>query len=276
MNLPSSPKYHSTTMRSWMPRAFLALSAGLSFGCSATSQQSDVLELGGLDTNGDGLLTDEDLEPGQAAIYLSYWAPGSSGEPVEIRHVAEQPRMFFDEGQIMCPPGWGLRVQVTDSNVEQDFFVQFWFADTDPANAEMSVGQGDIELVGVDIPSLEQGGEARGPFEAPMRISESTGATSSGRHEGDVNIEVAYYSPGTTPTGERFLIHSVAFRDIRTAVPLDVVSVDECLNTSSTSECQAVYNGDCFPTIADACSAAGCAANGCQIAESLPPQISCT
>jgi hypothetical protein len=227
------------------------------------------------DGAGDAAQDDAGLRSGQAVIHLSYWAPDNSGEPVELRHVAEGPHLYFDEQQLMCPPGWGLKVPVADPALAEEFAVFFWFADTNTDADAMSAGTGEMSFIAVDIPTSEHGGQSDGPFEKSMIISQSTGSVSSGEYDGDASIEVAFYAPDAAATGEKIVVHSVAFRDVETDVPDDTSPVGVCDEPAEPDECAAVYEGNCFGSLAEACEAAGCAESECNVAETLPPQVAC-
>ncbi|MEY4549825.1 MAG: hypothetical protein RL685_6020 [Pseudomonadota bacterium] len=179
-------------------------------------------ELGTLDANRDGLLTDEDLRPGEAAVHLTHRAAAGEGGDAgarPVRHVTSDAFIYYDENALMCPPGWGLKVPVQTPELARDVALFFWFRDTTPELLEMAAGQAEAFTVSVDIPEIEHGGRDDGPYLEPVTITGSTGSTSSGWFEGGAQVGVAFYDSNPVASGESFQIHGVAFNTVRTEVP---------------------------------------------------------
>lgn len=241
-------------------------------GCdgSSTPGTESGVDLGPLDTNQDGRLTDDDVELGQSALALTYSPPDGEGKPVSIRHITEDAFILFDINEIMCPPGWGIQFAVDGIDGVEDFSVSVWFHDSDVDSKFLTPGTSDVFVVATDFPLVEHGGTTDGPFATPMTITSSTDDSSTGYFDSEVDVDVGFYAPDSEPTGEGVVVDGVAFRGVVVREPGEPVG--RC--DDEPNVCLATFEGVCYPSVEEACAAAACATS-CNTLDSLPAQVYC-
>lgn len=166
----------------------------------------------------DGVLTDEDLQPGQTAILFTYTPIDTKASSIDFAYISDNSEIIYDERALMCPQGWAIWVRVPETLTGNKFSVFVWFHDTNSEKEEMSAGSGQVFAMSVDIPSIEHGKVTYGPFSGGVSITESTGSITSGWINEEVLIETGFYQENQIPSGEKFYIKGIAFNDIPTVL----------------------------------------------------------
>lgn len=189
-------------------RALLALSVlSLASGCAGRrggnggDDDDDTSGgLAGLDTDGDGELTDADLSSGDAAAYIR--VSGGDDDGVEIASE--------DGGAILVPGdgSWGLVMEAGGSYALQ---LGLYFEDPDFEDFELSVGTGALQWVNVSSTSEEFLFWASSS-DGSVNVTSTDGETASGYFDGVVDITVA--DQFESPTGATLRIEGFAFREV--------------------------------------------------------------
>lgn len=269
--------------------------------CNNKSERNEsTSDSSGREKNSDEVPTEVALEQGQARVRFVYTPPGNDNESVELTLISNEPRIFYDDGANMCPPGWGLMVPIESDELAEEGAIFLWFNDTDTSKLEMVAGESDVSIMSVDLPPIENGGKAREP-EGTVTITETTGKSTSGWWRGNEEISIAFYAPDASPSGEIFQVKEVAFNGVETQIPKkeapcdasepgqDTSDGDSAIggepcdqgwsrsetSSESTRECNAIYNDLCFESNSFACACAGCDVESCSIVETYPTQVMC-
>lgn len=157
--------------------------------------------LAGLDTNGDGVLTDADLDPGVGAVFLT--RTGGDED-------AEEGDSSTDAMLLPGDGGWGLRMESVGGLAMQ---LTMWFDDTNFDTFEPDPGEAELRSVSANAEGWLLWASS---MEGSVTITESNESAASGYFEGSVELTVA--NSNETPTGEIITIEGFAFRDVAYAL----------------------------------------------------------
>jgi len=178
---------------------FVSLLAVASLAMACGPQDNGEVEFGGLDSNGDGLLTSDDVSEGELAVFYTR----------------------VDQSGTVPAPGDGLAVTTLDATITPGgSFGWYLTGDLDGAtfsvrfegDAPLAVGEGTITNASLDIDDefFAYGGEPGGAVEIAELIEDGTQA--SGGVTGEVELEV--FDMMESPTGEVITISGFAFKSI--------------------------------------------------------------
>jgi len=158
---------------------------------------------GGLDTNGDGDLTPDDVAGGSTALFL-----------VRVDGDQESEDGQTVEAQIVLGDGvYGLSLTLPGSTA---WNIVIWFEDPDFDDFELSTGATEIAWVSVSDPSQELLAWAT-DTSGTINITEAGMTNASGFFEGSINIAIA--DQFEQPTGEELQISAFAFNDVPVSMP---------------------------------------------------------
>ena len=153
-----------------------------------------------IDVDGDGQVTDRDLQPGQSAVRMRWLDPPSDALVVSVRTDSDaEENPFFDEET------WGIWHRI---GCEDEAGLHLWF----PAKALGTTAP--IALMSIDIPTLEQGSAPQpqedAVYNARVVLDASTDDGLTGYLDG--SVELPLYSHITREyLGQRIRIEAYAF-----------------------------------------------------------------
>jgi hypothetical protein len=153
--------------------------------------------LGGLDLDGDGVLTDADLQPGWAGVYMSTSGGDDDGDEGESTEGAS---LTSGDGS------WALRMTNMGGFA---LALTLWFDDPDLSTYELDEGTVELRSVGANAEGFLLWASNT---EGEVTITEAGTDSASGFFEGTVELTVA--DDTETPTGEIITIEGFAFNDV--------------------------------------------------------------
>ncbi len=157
----------------------------------------DASGLGGLDANGDGVLTDDDLQTGTSGLYTT--TSDGDGE-------TEAGETFTNAWLGSGDGAWSLNA---NSNGSIPMSLAMWFVDPGPDDWELSVGSGDVNYVSASSELYLLWADS---VDGSMEITDVTGDNASGYFDGSVTLIVA--DQFESPTGQTVTIEGFAFNEL--------------------------------------------------------------
>lgn len=166
-----------------------------------------------LDTDGDGLLTDLDLRPGEARVVLRLeGVHESTGQPSEAG-VSLHSDFQADFNIAPYDPQWGI-FSVLDCMPEAQTLMWFQF---DEGAEYITTGTYPAVALAFSVPAYEVGtAPHRGPQEISGvgHITQISETHASGYFEGRMATPLAAAIPEFRPTGQEVVVEAMAFRDL--------------------------------------------------------------
>ena len=171
-------------------------------GNGAGDDDDVVIGLGGLDIDGDGVLTDDDLDSGEVAVFSRIEGGDDAGDYANSwsgGYLAGGDGAYSVNGRI----GGAIPADLA-----------LWFDATDPETFELAVGEGDIAWANATSEEYLIWAESSS---GSVTITEASSTQASGYFEGEVVFVVA--SQNESPTGETIVIEGLAFNDLPIGAP---------------------------------------------------------
>ncbi len=190
-----------------MFRTLLLLTAALSLtacnpgrggsGGSGDDDDNGPDGLGGLDTDGDGVLTADDLPAGAAGVYLTTTGGEDDGDEGDS---------VTDASLTSGDGAWGLQLS-SIGGMALD--LTLWFNDPVMDTYELDEGEGDLVSVNASAEGILVWASERS---GTVTITAADETMASGYFEGSIELTVADQTE--TPTGEIITITGFAFHDV--------------------------------------------------------------
>lgn len=163
-----------------------------------------------VDTDGDGVLTDQDLASGQVALVLEWTGEGRNGVSVHVSELIEIYQFYAD-----WDPSWTARIEVNDCSPDVRVYPKFY--PSDRTLSRLPEGELVFDSIGFDVPQFELAeDETSIDTEGSMIITDAGVSTLSGYLDGYGRIDLLSRL-GETRTGQTLHVHAFAFRDVATS-----------------------------------------------------------